>query len=235
MVSYIIYNNKVWNEGVTTLSSKNIEIRVMPSDVKYVDGMNGLERAVKRLFDIVASLLGLLFLSPFLLYIYVRIKRQGDGPALFRQERIGRGGRPFNILKFRTMTVESEPDGVPQLAEKNDNRLTEVGVFLHDHHLDELPQLWNVLVGDMSFVGPRPERQYFINQIMQENSDYVYLYQIRPGITSMATIYNGYTDTMEKMLIRLQMDLEYLQKRSLWLDLKIVMTTVSLLGYGKKI
>jgi lipopolysaccharide/colanic/teichoic acid biosynthesis glycosyltransferase len=107
--------------------------------------------------------------------------------------------------------------------------------FLREHHLDELPQLWNVLVGDMSFVGPRPERKYFIDKIMEQNPDYEYLYQIRPGVTSMATIYNGYTDTMEKMLIRLQMDLEYLQKRSLWLDLRIILTTASLIGYGKKI
>ena len=132
------------------------------------------------------------------------------------------------------MRVDAEQDGIPHLAEKTDDRLTPVGKFLREHHLDEIPQLWNVFVGDMSFVGPRPERQYFIDQIMQENSDYEQLYQIRPGITSMATIYNGYTDTMEKMLIRLQMDLEYLQKRSLWLDLRIIFTTVRLIGYGKK-
>ncbi len=190
---------------------------------------------MKRTFDIVASFLGLIILSPAFLYVYIRLKRQGDGPVIFRQKRIGKGGRPFDILKFRTMEVDSESDGIPQLAEKSDNRLTPAGKFLREHHLDELPQLWNVFVGDMSFVGPRPERKFFIDQIMAENSDYEYLYQIRPGITSMATIYNGYTDTMEKMLIRLQMDLEYLQKRSLWLDLKIILTTVSLLGYGKKI
>ena len=115
-----------------------------------------------------------------------------------------------------------------------DDRLTPAGKFLREHHLDELPQLWNVFVGDMSFVGPRPERQYFIDKIMAENPDYELLYQIRPGITSMATIYNGYTDTMEKMLIRLQMDLDYLQRRSLWLDIKVIMTTVSLIVYGKK-
>ena len=197
--------------------------------------MNGVERAIKRAFDIVASLCGLIVLSPAFLYVVYRLRRQADGPVIFRQERIGRGGRPFNILKFRTMSVDSEADGIPMLAEKNDLQLTPVARFLREHHLDELPQLWNVLVGDMSFVGPRPERQYFIDQIMAQNSDYEYLYQIRPGITSMATIYNGYTDTMEKMLIRLQMDLEYLQKRSLWLDLRIILTTVSLIGYGKKI
>lgn len=197
--------------------------------------MNCVERGIKRAFDIVASLLGLIILSPAILYVYIRLRRQGDGPVIFRQERIGLHGRPFHILKFRTMRLDAEQDGVPQLAEKSDNRLTPEGRYLREHHLDEMPQLWNVLVGDMSFVGYRPERQYFIDQIMKENSDYEQLYQIRPGITSMATIYNGYTDTMEKMLIRLQMDLEYLQKRSLWLDLKIIFTTVRLIGYGKKI
>ncbi len=206
-----------------------------PVENKFVDGMNWCERMAKRAFDIVASLIGLILLSPAMLYIALRLRIQGDGPVIFRQERIGREGRPFNILKFRTMPVGCEQDGIPQLIEKTDDRLTPVGQYLREHHLDELPQLWNVLVGDMSFVGPRPERKYFIDQIMQENSDYEYLYQIRPGITSMATIYNGYTDTMEKMLIRLQMDLEYLQKRSLGLDLNIIVTTVRLIAYGKKI
>lgn len=204
------------------------------SEDKYVDGMNRAERLVKRTFDILASFVGLLLLSPAFLYVYVRLKRQGDGPVIFRQERIGLGGRPFHILKFRTMRVDAEREGEPKLAESGDDRLTPVGKFLREHHLDELPQLWNVFVGDMSFVGPRPERKYFIDLIMKENPDYIYLYRMRPGITSLATIYNGYTDTMEKMLIRLQMDLEYLQKRSLWLDLRIVLTTVSLIGHGKK-
>ena len=197
--------------------------------------MNFAGRCLKRAFDIVASLLGLILFSPFFLYVFVRLRRQGDGPVIYRQERIGLGGRPFNILKFRTMAVDSEPDGVPRLAEKGDERLTPIGRVLHERHLDELPQLWNVLVGDMSFVGPRPERKYFIDKIMQENPDYEYLYQIRPGLTSMATIYNGYTDTMEKMLIRLQMDLEYLQRRSVGLDLRILFTTIRLIAYGKKI
>jgi len=209
-------------------------IQVLAVDKTITDGMNFAERAVKRFFDFVVSFLGLVFLSPVFLYVYIKLRRQGDGPVLFRQERIGKGGRPFYILKFRTMRIDSEHGGTPRLAKKCDDRLTPAGKFLREHHLDELPQLWNVLVGDMSFVGPRPERKYFIDKIMEKNSDYVYLYQIRPGITSMATIYNGYTDTMEKMLIRLQMDLDYLQKRSLWLDLKIIFTTVRLIVYGKK-
>ena len=202
---------------------------------KIEDGMNMLERATKRSFDIFFSCIGLLLLSPAFIYVYIILKRQKDGPVLFRQERIGMGGKPFNILKFRTMKMNSENENTPQLPQTNDDRLTPAGKFLREHHLDELPQLWNVLVGDMSFVGYRPERQYFIDKIMRENSDYELLFQIRPGITSMATIYNGYTDTMEKMLIRLQMDLDYLGKRSLWYDAKIIFTTVRLLANGKKI
>ena len=113
------------------------------------------------------------------------------------------------------MVIDSEDGGKPQLASKSDDRLTPVGKFLREHHLDELPQLWNVFVGEMSFVGPRPERKYFIDKIKEQNPNYDYIFLMRPGLTSMATLYNGYTDTMEKMLIRLQMDLDYLQKRSL--------------------
>ncbi len=196
--------------------------------------MNIVERALKRTFDIVFSLLGLIVLSPIFLFVYIRLKLQNDGPVMFSQERIGKGGHAFDIYKFRTMRVDCEKHDVPQLAKVGDCRLTPAGKFLREHHLDELPQLWNVLVGDMSFVGPRPERKYFIDKIMEENPDYELLYQIRPGITSMATIYNGYTDTMEKMLIRLQMDLDYLKKRSLLYDLKIVFTTVKLIVNGKK-
>lgn len=203
-------------------------------DMVICDGMNAWERAVKRIFDVVSSFLGLVILSPVFLYVYVLLRRQGDGPVIFRQERIGYKGRPFYILKFRTMKVEAEEDGEPRLAEKGDDRLTPVGKFLREHHLDELPQLWNVFCGEMSFVGPRPERRFFIDQIMKENSDYEYIYLMRPGLTSMATLYNGYTGTMEKMLIRLQMDLDYLVNRTLWGDLKIIFTTVKFIVNGKK-
>lgn len=209
-----------------------IQQTVLNSEIK--DGMNTAEKAVKRFFDFMGALVGIVLLSPVYLFVYLLLKRQGDGPVIYRQERIGYGGRPFFILKFRTMEVDSEDDGTPQLARKDDDRLTPVGRFLRLHHLDELPQLVNVLRGDMSFVGPRPERQYFIDKIMEQNSDYQYIYLMRPGTTSMATIYNGYTDTMEKMLIRLQMDLDYLQKRSLWLDLKIMFTTAEYILFGKK-
>ena len=198
------------------------------------DGMNAVERAIKRLFDLSCSFLGLVVLSPIFLIVYISLRLQNDGSVIFKQERIGYKGKPFNIYKFRTMRTDSESAGVPLLAAKGDERLTKVGKFLREHHLDELPQLFNVFVGDMSFVGPRPERQYFIDKIKEVNPDYDYLFLVRPGVTSMATIYNGYTDTLEKMLTRLDMDLEYLQKRSLWLDLKIIVTTVLNIVVGKK-
>lgn len=198
------------------------------------DGMNAFERAIKRFFDIICSFLGLVILSPVFLIVYIMLRIQRDGSVIFSQERIGYKGKPFRIYKFRTMRVDSERDGEPQLASKGDERLTKVGRFLREHHLDELPQLFNVLKGDMSFVGPRPERQFFIDKIRKENPDYDYIFLMRPGLTSMATIHNGYTDTMEKMLIRLDMDLEYLRKRSLWLDAKLIFTTFLYMVNGKK-
>ena len=138
------------------------------------------------------------------------------------------------ILKLRTMKEEAEKDGVPQLAEKEDSRLTPFGGWLRKHHLDELPQLWNVLRGDMAFIGPRPERKYFIDKIMEHDPRYELLYQIRPGVTSYATLYNGYTDTMEKMLRRLELDLYYLEHRSWWLDTKILFNTFLNIAFGKK-
>ena len=198
------------------------------------DGMNRFERFIKRMFDFLCSFVGLILLSPVFLLVSISLLLQNKGSIIFSQERIGYKGKPFKIFKFRTMHVDSEHEGMPKLAVKGDERLTKVGKFLREHHLDELPQLFNVLIGDMSFVGPRPERKYFIDVIKKETSDYDYIYQMRPGLTSMATIYNGYTDTMEKMLIRLRMDLDYLQKRSLFLDLKIIFTTVLYILTGKK-
>lgn len=198
------------------------------------DRMGTIERGLKRGFDVVVSLLALVILSPALATIAILIAREKSGPVLFRQERIGRGGKPFRILKFRTMPVDYESDG-PHLSACCSQASSPLATTLRDHHLDELPQLWNILVGDMSFVGPRPERECYIREIMVNNPDYEYIYLMRPGLTSWATIYNGYTDTMEKMLIRLQMDLNYLQKRSLWTDIKIIFTTANYIINGKKI
>ena len=150
------------------------------------------------------------------------------------QERIGKGGKPFNIYKFRTMVINNENDGIPQLAEPDDERLTPFGKFLRSHHLDEMPQLWNVLKGDMSFIGPRPERKYFVDKIIERDPRYVELYSIRPGITSYATLYNGYTDTMEKMLRRLELDLYYLEHQSWAFDMQILWKTFINIIFGKK-
>jgi len=186
----------------------------------------------KRTTDIILALICLMVLSPLILFIYLSIRIAG--PAIYKQERIGKGGKPFFIYKFRSMKVNAEENGIELLQRENDPRITRIGRILRRHHLDELPQLFNVLIGDMSFVGYRPERQHYINQIMQQDARYEYLYQIRPGITSYATLYNGYTDTMEKMLKRLEMDLDYLKRRSWWEDIKIMCLTAFYVATGKK-
>ena len=132
------------------------------------------------------------------------------------------------------MRIDAEKNGPALFDSENDDRLTHIGRFLREHHLDELPQLWNVFKGDMSFIGPRPERKFFIDQIMEHDSRYELLYQIRPGVTSYATLYNGYTDTMEKMLRRLEFDLYYLEHYSLLTDAKILFKTFVSIVFGKK-
>lgn len=189
---------------------------------------------IKRSLDIVLSILGIIITSPLCLVIYFLIKREDGGPVIFRQERIGYGGKPFTIYKFRSMIIEAEKDDKPVLCQRNDKRMTKVGYFLREHHLDEIPQLWNILKGDMSLVGPRPERKFFVDRIISVNPDYKLLYKLRPGIFSPATLYNGYTDTMEKMLERLRMDLEYMRDKSFWLDVKIIYLTLTSLLTGKK-
>ncbi|MBR7013911.1 MAG: sugar transferase [Prevotella sp.] len=196
--------------------------------------MGAAERSIKRMTDIVCAALGLVLLSPVFIVIAVLLKCQRDGRVFFSQERIGYGGKPFNIYKFRTMSSVVEDEG-PQLISMPDAaQSTRVERFIRKHHLDELPQLWNVLKGDMSLVGPRPERRYFIEKIMEHTNDYELIYEMRPGLTSEATLYNGYTDTMEKMLKRLEMDIRYLENRSLWMDFKIVVNTIFSLLSGKE-
>ena len=198
------------------------------------DRMGKLELWVKRFSDIVCSIVGLILLSPVFLVIAILMKRQKNGTIFFRQERIGYGGKPFTIYKFRTMSSVIEDDG-PQLVAKSDSTCsTPLELFLRDHHLDELPQLWNVLKGDMSLVGPRPERRYFIDKIMEHDRRYTLIFEMRPGLTSEATLCNGYTDTMDKMLRRLQMDIDYLESRTLWLDAKIIFKTFATILSGRK-
>ena len=181
------------------------------------------------------ALIAMVVFSPLILICYIAVKWEDGGPDIFKQERIGRFGRPFNIYKFRSMRLDAEKFG-PELfkGEKVDPRLTKVGRFLRAHHLDELPQLWNVFIGDMAFIGPRPEREFYIRQIEEKDPRYYMLYQIRPGVTSYATLYNGYTDTIDKMVTRLRYDLFYLEHRSWIMDFKIILKTFIYIVTGKK-
>ena len=197
------------------------------------DRCNRMERFVKRSTDILVSVPCLVLFSPLFVFISLAIKWEDGLPIIYKQERIGLHGKPFNIYKFRSMKADAEKDGPNLLEIEGDTRLTRVGRFIRAHHLDELPQLWNILKGDMSLVGPRPERKYYIDQIIKHDSRYTYLYQIRPGATSYATLYNGYTDTMPKMLRRLSLDLYYLEHRSWWFDAKILLKTMMNILFGK--
>ena len=194
---------------------------------------NRMERFVKRSTDILLSVPCLILSSPLFAIISLAIKWEDGLPIIYKQERIGLHGKPFNIYKFRSMKADAEKDGPNLLEIEGDTRLTHVGKFIRTHHLDELPQLWNILKGDMSLVGPRPERKYYIDQIMEHDPRYTYLYQIRPGATSYATLYNGYTDTMPKMLKRLELDLYYLEHRSWRFDAKILFKTLVNIMFGK--
>ena len=205
------------------------------TDIPNNDAMSLIGHAVKRSFDLVLSGLLMVIFSPLALICALAVKWEDGGPAIYSQERMGRGGKPFNILKFRSMRVDAEAANSPALYSGDDDpRLTKVGKFLRQHHLDELPQLWNVFCGDMSFIGYRPERQFYIDQIMAVNPRYRYLFQIRPGVTSYATLYNGYTDTLDKMLTRLELDLYYLRNHSIWFDARLLALTFLRIVGGKK-
>ena len=218
-----------------TIAMSIVRLNDEKGDRRFIeDGMNEVERNTKRIFDFVVAAICLIIFSPLFLICYIAVKKEDGGPAIFKQERLGRFGRPFYISKFRSRRVDAEKDGPALDQHERDDRMTKVGKFLREHHLDELPQLWNVLIGDMAFIGPRPERKFYIDQIMEHDPRYRYLYQIRPGVTSYATLYNGYTDTMEKMLRRLELDLYYLEHRSWWFDIKILVKTFINIVFGKK-
>ena len=236
---------------INRLYPQNVEISLLPRVYDILTGaariveiggqplvritehkMSDAELCIKRATDVVLSLSVMILLSPLYILLYVLVYATSKGQAIYRQERIGLHGIPFHILKFRTMYEDAERKK-PMLSTDNDPRITRVGAFLRKYRLDELPQMWNVLRGDMSLVGPRPERAYFIRQIEQKAPYYCLLYKIRPGLTSWGPIKVGYTDTIDKMVERLNYDITYMENMSLRLDLKILFFTIGVIIDGK--
>ena len=190
------------------------------------------QRLTKRLIDLLVSGLALLLLSPLYAYIAVRVRMSSPGPIFYTQERIGLNGQPFTIYKFRSMHIDAEDSG-PQLSRTRDSRCTAWGSIMRKWRLDELPQFWNVLRGDMSLVGPRPERQHYIDQIVARAPHYHHLLKVRPGITSWGQVKYGYASNVDEMVQRLKYDILYIENRSLGLDIKIMFYTLLVLLQGK--
>jgi exopolysaccharide biosynthesis polyprenyl glycosylphosphotransferase len=217
---------------ILTGSAKITNLGIIPLVSISTPSMSDWEVSMKRFFDIVFSFLSLILLSPLLFYFMIRIKADSKGPVFYLQERIGRFGKPFRILKFRTMYLGSE-NGTPKLSSANDDRITRIGRTLRRYRIDEIPQFWNILKGDMSLVGPRPERNYYINRIIEDAPYYCLLFKIRPGLTSWGPIKIGYSDTTEKMIERLNYDIIYLENMSFLTDVKILIYTIEIILKGK--
>jgi exopolysaccharide biosynthesis polyprenyl glycosylphosphotransferase len=236
---------------INALYRYNIEIRFTPRLYEILTGsarignlsasplvsitnvpMSDWEMSVKRFFDFTISLVMIVLLLPVFLFFSIWIKTDSKGTVFYLQERIGIHGRPFNIIKFRTMYQDAET-GQPRLSSPEDDRITNVGRILRKYRLDELPQFFNILKGEMSLVGPRPERKFYINQIIEDAPYYCLLYKIRPGLTSWGPIKIGYSDTIEKMIERLNYDIVYIENMSLINDLKILLFTIEIIFKGK--
>ncbi|WP_225307286.1 sugar transferase [Adhaeribacter soli] len=190
------------------------------------------QEVMKRIIDVVASCLFLLIFFPVYAMIAVMVKLSSPGPIFYKQERIGKGGKPFYIYKFRSMFIDAEKMG-PSLSSDYDPRITSWGRFMRKVRLDELPQFWNVIIGDMSLVGPRPERQFFIDQIVKIAPHYKHLHRVRPGITSLGQVKYGYASSVDEMVRRLKFDILYIENMSLAMDFRVMLYTVKIIIEGR--
>ncbi|MEY4703197.1 MAG: hypothetical protein RIR96_1094 [Bacteroidota bacterium] len=190
------------------------------------------QQNIKRLFDVtLAIFLGLIFI-PLFIYLAIRVRLSSNGPILFKQERLGHKGKPFIMYKFRSMVADAEING-PQLSSSSDSRITSWGRIMRKWRLDETPQIWNVLLGEMSMVGPRPERKFFAEKLIASHPEYQYIFKAKPGITGWGMIKFGYASNMEEMIERMPYDLMYVENASLLLDIKILIYTIKLILSGK--
>jgi polysaccharide biosynthesis protein PslA len=187
-----------------------------------------LQTIMKRLLDIIISVTAMIALLPIIIYVAIRVKFSSRGPILYLQERVGYRGKIFTMRKFRSMYVDAETNG-PRLSMNNDHRITPWGRVMRRWKLDELPQLWNVLVGEMSIVGPRPEREYYIRQLKMKEQPVERLLEVKPGITSLGMVNFGYADNVAGMVERMKYDQLYLEKKSLTLDMMIMVRTLKII------